>query len=114
MTPILVIVMGVQPSVAIGTDLLYAAITKVVGALQHWQLKTIDLKIATSLAAGSIPAVLVGTLLVKSMTDSLGSSAEGVLSQILGARADSSRARRYYRRQHGKPKGTRRTRGEVV
>ncbi len=39
MTPILIIVMGIPPSTAIGTDLFYAAITKIVGAVQHWNLK---------------------------------------------------------------------------
>ncbi len=83
MTPILIMVMGVQPSVAIGTDLLYAAITKVVGAIQHWDLKTVDLGIAAALAAGSIPAVLTGTYLVKIIKESFGNGAESVLSQIL-------------------------------
>ena len=55
MTPILIIVMGMPPSIAIGTDLFYAAITKMVGATQHWNLKTVDLGIVASLAAGSIP-----------------------------------------------------------
>jgi uncharacterized protein len=85
MTPILIIVMGIPPSTAIGTDLFYAAITKIVGAAQHWNLKTVDLGIAASLATGSIPAVLIGTYLVKIIKESGGDAAENILSQILAA-----------------------------
>jgi uncharacterized protein len=85
MTPILILVMGFPPSTAIGTDLFYAAITKIVGAVQHWNLKTVDLGIAASLAAGSVPAVLIGTYLVKLIKESGGASAENTLSQILAA-----------------------------
>jgi uncharacterized membrane protein YfcA len=85
MTPILIIVMGIPPSVAIGTDLFYAAITKIVGAAQHWNLKTVDVGIAASLATGSIPAVLIGTWLVKIIKESGGDAAENILSQILAA-----------------------------
>ena len=83
MTPILIIVMGISPSTAIGTDLFYAAITKIVGAAQHWNSKTVDLGIAASLAGGSIPAVLIGTYLVKIIKESGGDAAENILSQIL-------------------------------
>jgi uncharacterized protein len=85
MTPILIIVIGIPPSTAIGTDLFYAAITKIVGAAQHWNLKTVDLGIAVALATGSIPAVLIGTYLVKVIKESGGAAAESTLSQILAA-----------------------------
>jgi uncharacterized protein len=85
MTPILIIVVGIPPSVAIGTDLFYSAITKALGAAQHWNLKTVDLDIVATLAAGSIPAVLVGTYLVKLIKEAGGAAAENTLSQILAA-----------------------------
>lgn len=57
MTPIL-LMMGVPQPVAIGTDLLYASITKSGGALVHWRKQTINWRVTLLLAAGSIPAAL--------------------------------------------------------
>ena len=59
MAPFLIFV-GVRPVVAVGTDLAYAAITKVVGAWQHHRLGTVDSGVALHLAAGSIPASILG------------------------------------------------------
>jgi uncharacterized membrane protein YfcA len=55
MTPLLVLLFGVQPSVAVGTDLLYAAITKTGGTAVHARLGTVDWRIAALLALGSLP-----------------------------------------------------------
>ncbi len=63
MTPLLVLLFGIHPSVAVGTDLLYAAATKSAGTLAHGLRGTVDWKIVRTLAAGSIPAAAV-TLLV--------------------------------------------------
>lgn len=57
MTPIL-LMMGVPQPVAIGTDLLYASITKSGGALVHMRKNTINWRVTLLLAAGSIPAAL--------------------------------------------------------
>lgn len=62
MTPIL-IQFGVQPSLAVGTDLLYAAITKSSGVYVHQKKRNIDWHITKILAAGSLPASLI-TLLI--------------------------------------------------
>jgi hypothetical protein len=59
MTPILVLVFRIHPATAVGTDLLYAAITKSVGTAIHGGKRTIDWKMVGLLAAGSIPATLV-------------------------------------------------------
>ena len=55
MTPILVLGFGVNPAIAVGTDLLYAAITKCGGVFFHNRNKTIDWGIVGLLASGSIP-----------------------------------------------------------
>jgi hypothetical protein len=47
---------GVPPAVAVGTDLAYAAISKSFGALVHGMQRTLDLRVAGTLAAGSVPA----------------------------------------------------------
>ncbi len=56
MTPLLVLVFGIHPATAVGTDLLYASITKSVGTAIHGGKRTIDWKIVGLLALGSIPA----------------------------------------------------------
>lgn len=56
MTPILLLVFGVAPQTAIGTDLLFAAGTKVVGATLHHRGETVDWPIVRRLACGSLPA----------------------------------------------------------
>ncbi len=83
MVPILVMVMRVPPSIAIGTDLLYASLTKWAGALQHWQMQTVNFEIASFLLVGSLPSALVGTFLVKIIKEWGGGSAENILNRIL-------------------------------
>lgn len=65
MTPIL-LTFGIPPHIAVGTDLLYAAITKSSGAFAHFRQKTIRWSICLLMLAGSIPtALLTGYLLKK-------------------------------------------------
>src|SRR6202140_3480150 len=52
MTPLLIIVLGVQPVVAIGTDLMYGAITKTLGGYRHLRKGTVDLTVSKWLAGG--------------------------------------------------------------
>src|SRR5580658_11185274 len=68
MTPILVLLFGVHPAAAVGTDLLYASITKTVGTAVHGANHTVEWAIVLRLAAGSIPATAL-TLLVISHFD---------------------------------------------
>lgn len=60
MTPLLILVLGIKPTVAIGTDLAYAAVTKTVGGWRHWRQGTVDFGISFYLGIGSIPAALGG------------------------------------------------------
>lgn len=64
MTPILVVLFGVHPVTAVGTDLLFAAVTKSVGTAVHGFNKTINWKIVRNLATGSVPAALLALWLV--------------------------------------------------
>jgi hypothetical protein len=59
MTPILVLLFGVHPATAVGTDLLFAASTKTVGTLVHGFAHNIDWRLVGLLAAGSVPATVV-------------------------------------------------------
>ena len=56
MTPILVLLFGVHPATAVGTDLLYAGATKAVGTAVHGRNGAVDWRIVGLLAAGSVPA----------------------------------------------------------
>src|ERR1700756_976124 len=56
MTPILVMLFGVAPTTAVGTDLLYASITKTFGTAVHHQAGTVDWQVVRRLALGSLPA----------------------------------------------------------
>jgi uncharacterized protein len=67
MTPILILVFGIPPIAAVGTDLLYAAATKAVGSMMHRAHDTIDLKIVGRLALGSVPAAVVTILILNSL-----------------------------------------------
>ncbi|MEO6225302.1 MAG: sulfite exporter TauE/SafE family protein [Sphingomicrobium sp.] len=62
MTPLLVLMFGFHPATAVGTDLLYASITKTVGTAVHHKGQTVDWKIVGGLASGSIPAAIVTLL----------------------------------------------------
>ena len=56
MTPLLILLFHVQPVTAVGTDLIYASVTKTGGSLVHGFNKTIDWRIVRRLASGSLPA----------------------------------------------------------
>ncbi|HEY1427854.1 MAG TPA: sulfite exporter TauE/SafE family protein [Caulobacteraceae bacterium] len=58
MTPLLVLLFGIHPSTAVGTDLLYAAATKTVGTGVHGYKRTVQWRIVGRLATGSVPATL--------------------------------------------------------
>ncbi|MDY0011549.1 MAG: sulfite exporter TauE/SafE family protein [Rhodocyclaceae bacterium] len=64
MTPLLVLLFGIHPSVAVGTDLLYAAITKAGGTLAHGLKGTVDWTVTRRLATGSLPAAALTLLVV--------------------------------------------------
>jgi uncharacterized membrane protein YfcA len=59
MTPVLILLLGVAPQTAVGTDLLFATITKLVAVKMHGARGTVDWQVVRRLAWGSIPAALV-------------------------------------------------------
>jgi len=63
MAPFLILALGVRPTTAVGTDLVYGAVTKMVGAWVHYRQETVDLPVVRKLATGSVPAGLLGALL---------------------------------------------------
>ncbi len=59
MTPLLISSFGVPPQIAVGTDLLYASITKIAGGWRHHVERHVEWPIVLRLAAGSVPAALL-------------------------------------------------------
>lgn len=84
MTPLLVLMFGIHPSVAVGTDLLYAAITKAGGTLAHGLKGTVDWRITRLLATGSIPAAAITLILVGRYAPGGIEGAAGLIQVALG------------------------------
>jgi hypothetical protein len=82
MTPILILLFGIHPATAVGTDLLYAAVTKTGGSLVHGWARSIEWRVVRRLAAGSIPATVV-TLGVLSHFNLNGEAARGLITLVL-------------------------------
>ncbi len=79
MTPLLILVFGIKPIVAVGTDLSYAAVTKTVGGWRHWRAGTVDVRLAFWLAVGSCPAALVGVRVLDQLRDAYGDDFDQLL-----------------------------------
>lgn len=82
MTPILILLFGVHPATAVGTDLLYAAATKTGGSLVHGFARSIDWRVVRRLATGSIPGTLV-TLAVLSFFNLKGEAMSNLITLVL-------------------------------
>lgn len=83
MTPLLILLFGIYPTTAVGTDLLFAASTKVVGSAVHAGARTIDWALVGLLAAGSVPAS-AATLLLLSRIDLKSVATQHAIAMILG------------------------------
>ena len=83
MTPLLVLLFGIHPSVAVGTDLLYASITKAGGTVVHSLKGTVDWRVTGRLALGSIPATAI-TIYILSRLGASGHGTSSVISVALG------------------------------
>jgi uncharacterized protein len=82
MTPLLILLFGIHPSTAVGTDLLYAAATKTGGSLVHGLARSVHWPAVMRLASGSIPASVV-TLLVLWQLNLSGESARSLINLVL-------------------------------
>jgi len=83
MTPVLVLLFGVSPATAVGTDLLFASTTKIAGTLVHGIRSTVDWQIVRRLASGSVPAAAV-TLAVLSRFDHSHGKSNHTILVVLG------------------------------
>ncbi len=83
MTPLLILLFGIHPATAVGTDLLYAATTKSAGTLVHGFNRLVDWRVVSRLALGSVPAAAI-TLWVLASTGTQTSGASHALALVLG------------------------------
>jgi len=82
MTPVLILLFGVHPATAVGTDLLYAAATKTGGSLVHGFARSIEWHVVRRLATGSVPATIV-TLAALSHFNLSGEAARNLITLVL-------------------------------
>jgi len=82
MTPLLILLFGVHPSTAVGTDLLYAAATKTGGSVVHGWARSVHWPAVLRLACGSIPASAL-TLFVLWKLDLRSESERNLVSLVL-------------------------------
>lgn len=85
MTPLLILVFGVKPVTAVGTDLAYAAVTKTVGGYKHFRQGTVDLSLSTWMAFGSVPAAIGGVYVLDALEHSYGSGFDDAMLSLLAA-----------------------------
>jgi uncharacterized protein len=86
MTPVLVFVFGFEPTMAIGTDITYAAVTKIAGSYKHWRQGSVDIPLALWLALGSIPASLLGVFTIAYVKTHYGVELiNGILYKAIGS-----------------------------
>jgi uncharacterized membrane protein YfcA len=74
MTPLLILLFGINPVVAVGTDLAYGAVTKTLGGFRHLKAGTVQLGLVGWLALGSCPGSLAGVWLLDRLRDAFGDS----------------------------------------
>lgn len=80
MTPILVLLLGVRPTIAVGTDLAYASVTKAIGALQHLRQGHVRVGTGLWLSLGSVPASLLGVTIISVARRGNGAAVEHAVS----------------------------------
>jgi uncharacterized membrane protein YfcA len=83
MTPLLVLLFGIRATTAVGTDLLYACITKTVGTAVHGFSGTVEWPIVRRLAAGSVPATVLTLAVLAHFRNRL-DSGSSIITTVLG------------------------------
>lgn len=110
MTPMLILVFGVQPVTAIGTDLAYAAVTKTVGGYKHLRQKTVDLTLSSWMALGSVPAAIGGVYVLSLLEEWAGRDFEDLVIAILAGAllltGSATLVRAFLKRMHERERDT--------
>src|SRR3954464_9084464 len=85
MTPLLIVVFGIKPVTAVGTDLTYGAITKTVGGWRHLRLRTVDTGLSLWISIGSVPAAVGGVDVLNAIGDAYGSEFDDIMIAAVAA-----------------------------
>jgi len=84
MTPMLVLIFGFKPTVAIGTDIVHGAIFKSFGAVRHRRMGTVNLSVTLWMLLGSAPMSLAGVGVATLLEHAYGDSWENAAKKVLG------------------------------
>src|SRR5918997_2134359 len=85
MTPLLILVFGIKPVTAIGTDLAYAAVTKTVGGWKHLRQGTVEVHLSAWMALGSVPAAIGGVAALAAIEHATGQRFDSLLLAVLAS-----------------------------
>jgi uncharacterized protein len=83
MTPLLILVAGVAPVTAVGSDLAYAAVTKTVGGIKHLRQHTVAIRLSCWMAVGSVPAAIGGVYVLEALQRSQGEDFDDLLLTLV-------------------------------
>jgi uncharacterized membrane protein YfcA len=110
MTPMLILVFGVTPVTAIGTDLAYAAVTKTVGGYKHLTQKTVDIRLSSWMAIGSVPSAIGGVYVLTLLEEWAGRDFEDLVIAILAGAllltGAATLVRAFLKRMHARERDT--------
>ena len=111
MTPLLILVFGVKPITAVGTDLAYGAVTKTVGGVKHLRQGTVDMTLSAWMALGSVPAAIGGVYVLEALERAHGADFDDLLILMLAIAlllcGTATLARAVFLKQlHGKERST--------
>jgi hypothetical protein len=84
MTPLLILLFGVQPTHAVGTDLAYATITKVFGSVSYVRRGQVNFPYVRWLVVGSVPSSVFSVLVLMPWLQSQGIDVENLVTRVLG------------------------------
>lgn len=84
MTPVLVLLLGVKPTIAVGTDVMYAAVTKIAGTATHSLQGTVHWRTVFLLAAGSLPGAVISSFAFHSLQARYGDALEPYIAKSIG------------------------------
>ncbi|MEH2414379.1 sulfite exporter TauE/SafE family protein [Nostoc sp.] len=84
-TPMLIFVFQVPPSIAVSSDVVAATLMKIVGSVKHWEQKTLDTEVVKWLAFGSVPGSLFGVGILHFIKRTGEYNLDNILLRLLGA-----------------------------
>ncbi len=85
MTPLLILLFGFKPTLAVGTDILHGAVFKTFGAVRHRRLGTVHARMTSWMFLGSAPMSLVGVELAEWLERRYGDGIESASARVVGA-----------------------------